>query len=129
MEPQLQPRKDTDPWLVYTLSNHSEKLNGLDKNLSDLTKEVKKINGSLRDEISRSRLADSVHDQQIDRQKERLEEHKKGTHGNPKPNNPSSNESFVSFKWIADNAASIATGVITAIVVTALIAWATGMFN
>ncbi len=89
---QPQPRKDTDPWLVFTLQNHSEKLN-------DLTTEVKKINGCLRDEIARSRLADSVHDERIERQKERLEEHKKNAH----KNNPSSNRTeTVTFKWILE---------------------------
>ena len=86
------PRKETDPWLVHTLTSHSEKLNGL-------TSEVKKINGCLRDEISRSRLADSVHDQLIDRQKERLEEHKKNNPGN------SNTKDTVTFKWILEKLA------------------------
>ncbi len=119
MEQQPKPRKDTDPWMVYTLQSHSEKLNGL-------TKEVKKINSSLRDEVANRKVSDVRHDERIDRQRERLDDHKKGGHGNPKPNNPGSNA--VTFKWIADNAASIATGVITALLVAALVLWATGSF-
>ena len=121
MEPQ--PRRDTDPWLVHTLNEHSTKLNGL-------TKEVKKINNGLKNEIARSALADGLHDERIDRQRERLDDHKKIVHGNPKPNNPHSNtKDVVTFKWIADNAASITTGVITAVLVAALVLWATGSFG
>ena len=87
------PRKDTDPWLVHTLTGHSEKLNGL-------TSEVKKINSCLRDEIARSTLTDSVHDQQIDRQKERLEEHKKNN-----PGNNSNTKETVTFKWLLEKLA------------------------
>jgi hypothetical protein len=120
MEPQ--PRRDTDPWLVFTLSSHSEKLNGL-------TKEVKKINSSLRDEITNRKMEDVKHDERIDRQRERFDDHKKIVHGNPKPNNPGNKNGVVTFKWIADNAASIATGVITALLVAALVLWATGSFG
>jgi hypothetical protein len=96
METQPKPRRDTDPWLVFTLSSHSEKLNGL-------TKEVKKINSGLRDEITNRKMEDVKHDERIDRQRERLDDHKKSVHGNPKPNNP--NSSAVTFKWILDKLA------------------------
>ena len=97
MEPQ--PRRDTDPWLVYTLNDHSTKLNGL-------TQEVKKINNGLKNEVARSVLADGLHDERIDRQRERLDDHKKIVHGNPKPNNPGSNtKDTVTFKWILEKLA------------------------
>ncbi len=116
MEPQ--PRRDTDPWLVHTLNNHSEKLNGL-------TKDVRKINNGLKNEIARSVLADGLHDERIARHRERIEGIEK-----KKANNPNSNtKDAVTFKWIADNAASIATGVITALLVAALVLWATGSFG
>jgi len=92
METQPKPRRDTDPWLVHTLNNHSEKLNGL-------TKEVRKINDGLKNEIARSVLADGLHDERIGRHKERIEDIEK-----KKPNNPK-NESAVTFKWILDKLA------------------------
>ncbi len=94
MEPQPKPRRDTDPWLVFTLTDHSKKLNGL-------TEEVKKINSGLKDEVARSVLADGIHDERIARHKERIEgiEEKK-------PNNPNSNtKDAVTFKWILDKLA------------------------
>ncbi len=96
METQPKPRKDTDPWLVFTLSSHSEKLNSL-------TKEVKKINNGLRDEISNRKMEDVKHDERIDRQRERFDDHKKIVHGNPKPNNPNSNnKNVVTFRWLLE---------------------------
>ena len=92
MEPQ--PRRDTDPWLVHTLNNHSEKLNGL-------TKDVRKINDGLKNEIARSVLADGIHDERIARHKERIEGIEK-----KKPNNPNSNtKDTVTFKWILEKLA------------------------
>ena len=115
---QPQPHKDTDPWLVHTLNNHSEKLNGL-------TKDVRKINDGLKNEIARSVLADGLHDERIARHRERIEGIEKKKSNNPHP----VKENAVTFKWIADNAASIATGVITALLVAALVLWATGSFG
>jgi hypothetical protein len=94
METQPKPRRDTDPWLVFTLTSHSEKLNGL-------TKDVKKINDGLKNEIARSVLADGLHDERIARHRERIEGIEK-----KKPNNPNSNtKDTVTFKWILEKLA------------------------
>ena len=104
------PSKDTDPWLVFTLTDHSKKLNGL-------TEEVKKINSGLKNEIARSVLADGIHDERIARHKERIEGIEK-----KKPNNPNSDtKDTVTFKWLLEKLALPVVMLIVGIAIASLI--------